>query len=57
VNPTTFPNLPSEVDKIHASNQRIIFGASLALNPDPQYPWYAQASQAKCLVKTFGYNQ
>lgn len=52
VNPTSYPNLGSEVDKIHSTNQRVIFGASLALNPDPSYPWYAQASAAKCLVRS-----
>ena len=41
-----FPNIGQEVDAIHSRNQRIIFGASLALNPDMQYPWYVQAKNA-----------
>ena len=49
-----YPNLGAEVDNIHSRNQRIIFGASLALNPDAQYPWYVQAKNAQCLVKSIG---
>lgn len=49
-----YPNLGNEVDNIHANKQRIIFGASVALNNDPQYPWYVQAKNAQCLVKSIG---
>jgi hypothetical protein len=52
VDPTAFPNLGTEVDGIHGNNQRIIFGASFALNPDPSYPLYAQAKQGQCLVRS-----
>jgi alpha-glucosidase (family GH31 glycosyl hydrolase) len=41
-----YPNIAGEVDNIHSRNQRIIFGASLALNPDTQYPWYVQAKNS-----------
>ncbi len=43
VNAQRFPNLGAEVDKIHGNNQRIVFGASLALAPNNSYPWYQQA--------------
>ena len=52
VDTVNFPNLGSEVDKIHANNQRIIFHASFALAANNSYPWYVQASQAKCLVQS-----
>ena len=53
VSAQAFPNLGAEVDKIHAGNQRIVFGASLALAADSNYPWYVQAKQGQCLVKSF----
>lgn len=52
VDSQAYPNIGSEVDKIHADNQRIIFGASLALNPDPQYPWYQSAKDGKCIIRS-----
>ncbi len=52
VNTDKFPNLGAEVDKIHGRNQRIIFGASMALNPDNAYPWFFQAREAKCLIRS-----
>ena len=52
VNTDKFPNLGVEVDKIHGSNQRIIFGASMALNPDNSFPWFRQANNARCLIRS-----
>jgi alpha-glucosidase (family GH31 glycosyl hydrolase) len=52
VNTDKFPNIADEVDKIHARNQRIIFGASTALNPDNSYPWFVKANVAKCLIRS-----
>jgi alpha-glucosidase (family GH31 glycosyl hydrolase) len=52
VNTDKFPNIGDEVDKIHGRNQRIIFGASTALNPDNAYPWFVQANSAKCLIRS-----
>ena len=52
VNTDKFPNIGAEVDKIHSRNQRIIFGASTALNPDNGYPWFVQAQTSKCLIRS-----
>ena len=52
MNTDKFPNIGDEVDKIHGRNQRIIFGASTALNPDNAYPWFVQANSAKCLIRS-----
>lgn len=53
VNSDSFPNLGSEVDKIHAANQRVIFGASMALAPDAtNFPWFQLAQSSQCLVKS-----
>ncbi len=52
VDTVNYPNLGAEVDKIRAGNQRVLFGASVALATDPAYPWYTQAKQAQCLVKS-----
>ena len=52
VNSQAYPNLATEVDNIHANNQKIIFGASLALAADSAYPWYAQAKGSQCLVRS-----
>ena len=52
VNSQNYPNLGAEIDKIHATYQRVIFGASVALATDPSYPWYAQAKQGQCLVRS-----
>lgn len=56
VNPTTYAGLPAAVDAIHSQNQRIVFGASLALSNDGNFPWYNQASQAKCLVRSHDFS-
>jgi alpha-glucosidase (family GH31 glycosyl hydrolase) len=50
VNSQNYPNLAAEVDNIHSRNQKILFGASVALAPDTSYPAYQNAKNGKCLI-------
>jgi len=50
VNSQNYPNLGVEVDNIHSRNQKILFGASVALAPDTSYPAYQNAKNGKCLI-------